>query len=130
MAYSSLWEKKRILVTVKAYPQPSHKYSETVCVAGITDEGEWIRLYPVTFRDLPKEKQFSKYDWIEAQVKKASGDYRPESYNINTDTIKIMGSIGTKDNWKKRKEIIIPKLSRSLEELRNKCKEILFFRNN
>ena len=28
-------EKKTVLVTVKAYPNPSKKYGETVCVAGI-----------------------------------------------------------------------------------------------
>lgn len=73
------WETKRILITVKAYPQPSSRYGEAVCVAGITEKGKWIRLYPVQFRDLPQEKQFKKYEWIEAKVIKSSDDTRPES---------------------------------------------------
>lgn len=36
---------KEILVLVKAYPEPSKKYGSSVCTAGITKEGEWIRIY-------------------------------------------------------------------------------------
>ncbi len=43
------WEKKRVLVTVKAYPEKSKKYGEVVCTIGLTEEGEWIRLYPIPF---------------------------------------------------------------------------------
>lgn len=30
----------KILITVKAYPAISKKYDETVCTAGITEEGK------------------------------------------------------------------------------------------
>jgi hypothetical protein len=46
-------ESMRLLVTVKAYPQPSKRYGETVCVAGVridTDIPSWVRLYPVAYR--------------------------------------------------------------------------------
>lgn len=33
------WEKKRVLVTVKAYPEKSKKYGEVVCTIGLTEEG-------------------------------------------------------------------------------------------
>lgn len=57
---------KKVLITVKAYPNPSTKYGETVCCAGIDiDTGKWIRLYPIPFRDLDSAKQFSKYTIIE-----------------------------------------------------------------
>ncbi len=53
--------KRRVLITVKTYPQPRMKYEETVCVAGIDmDSLQWVRLYPVQFRALPFEKQFRK----------------------------------------------------------------------
>ncbi len=42
--------KQRILVTVKTYPTLSRKYGETVCTAGIGEDGTWIRIYPVPFR--------------------------------------------------------------------------------
>ena len=38
-------EKKRVLILVKAEPSPSRKYGSTVCTAGVTDNGEFIRLY-------------------------------------------------------------------------------------
>jgi hypothetical protein len=49
------YERVRVLIAVKTYPNPSSKYEETVCVAGIQlDRGqpEWIRLYPVRFRNV------------------------------------------------------------------------------
>ncbi len=53
------FETKKVLVTVKTYPNPSRKYQETVCVAGIDlDTKTWIRLYPIKFRDLEANKQF------------------------------------------------------------------------
>jgi hypothetical protein len=62
-------EKKRILITVKAYPNPSKTYGETVCCAGIDiDSLKWIRLYPIPFRDLDSEQQFKKYSIIEKRV--------------------------------------------------------------
>jgi hypothetical protein len=40
---------REVLITVKAYPNPSKKYRETVCVAGITREEGWVRLVPHNF---------------------------------------------------------------------------------
>jgi hypothetical protein len=51
----SLTKQIRLVVTVKSYPQPSSRYHESVCVAGIrrdTRDPQWVRLYPVQFRDL------------------------------------------------------------------------------
>ncbi len=48
---------ERILVLCKTYPSPSAKYSETSCVAGITEPGNLIRLYPVPFRLVNDEQQ-------------------------------------------------------------------------
>ena len=42
-------EKHRILVTVKTYPTLSRKYGETVCTAGVREDGTWVRIYPVDF---------------------------------------------------------------------------------
>ena len=52
-------ETKQVLITVKAYPNRSKKYGETVCVAGVDmHTHQWIRLYPIPYRDLEKEKKF------------------------------------------------------------------------
>ena len=57
----------RVLITVKAAPNPSEKYGETVCVAGLRldlDAGGWVRLYPVNFRELDSDGKFRKYDVV------------------------------------------------------------------
>ena len=58
-------ERQRILITVKTYPTLSRKYGETVCTAGLREDGTWVRLYPVPFRRLDQADRYSKYDWIE-----------------------------------------------------------------
>jgi hypothetical protein len=60
-------ETAEVMVTVKTYPNPSETYGETVCVAGIRlDRGrpEWIRLYPVKFRNAGFDSTFKKYEII------------------------------------------------------------------
>jgi len=118
------FEKKRILITVKAYPNPSKKYTETVCAAGIDlADKKWLRLYPIPFRDLELRKKFKKYDIIQADITKAPNDSRPESYQINCDSISLISSLGTKDGWKARKEHILPLLDNSMCEIERKCKK-------
>lgn len=76
---NGIWETKNVLVTVKAYPNPSRKYGETVCVAGVDlKTSKWVRLYPIPFRDLDDEKKFAKYSVIEVRAKKPSDDKRPD----------------------------------------------------
>lgn len=85
-----LVSKERALVLVKAYPQPSQKYEETVCCAGISPTGEFLRIYPVRYRRLPKEKRFERWDVLEFEARKATDDFRPESRHVNEDTIVIV----------------------------------------
>ncbi len=74
--------KEKILVLIKTYPNLSKTYEETVCVAGITDKGEWRRLYPVPFRKMEFTHQFHKYDWISVDTEKNSKEklQRKESH--------------------------------------------------
>ena len=83
-------QKRRIHILVKAFPQSSTKYEETVCCAGITeDTQELLRLFPIRFRRLPKEEQFDRYDLVEMTVTKAA-DHRPESYHVDEDSIHLI----------------------------------------
>jgi len=44
-------QKRRVRILVKAFPQPSTKHEETVCCAGVTEDGEQLlRLYPIRYR--------------------------------------------------------------------------------
>ncbi|SRR5258708_2108427 len=112
------WEEKEVLVLVKAYPTPSIKYGETVCTAGITRDGKWIRLYPVQFRDLPKEKQYSKFTWIRVKVTPSAEKLgRPESHKIDQDSVEILGRIEAGKHWTERESYFLPHVSKSLDEL-------------
>jgi hypothetical protein len=77
-------ETAEVMITVKTYPNPSETYGETVCVAGVRlDRGdpEWIRLYPVKFRNAEFDSQFKKYDVIRLNgTYHQATDNRPESF--------------------------------------------------
>ena len=71
------------LITVKAAPNPSTTYGETVCVAGLRidpdDEG-WVRLYPISFRDLERDEQFKKYQVVNLRAVPSRQDRRIVSW--------------------------------------------------
>lgn len=102
------WERKQILITVRTYPVPSRKDVEVSCTAGVTAEGDWIRLFPIAYRFLDDEKQFTKYDWIEANVMRAPNDARLESHRIDRDSIKTLGHVGTGTarDWAERRRLL------------------------
>lgn len=113
-------ERLRVLITVKTYPIPSVRYDELVCTAGVNESGDFIRLYPIRFRDLPFSHRYRKYQWIEVDAEKHTGrDTRKESYRPREDTLKICGEpIPTQpDNWAQRARYALAKTSTSMEEL-------------
>jgi hypothetical protein len=113
-------QKLKVLITVKTYPIPSRKYDELVCTAGVTETGDFIRLYPINFRDLPFSQQYKKYQWIEVLAEKHRGhDVRKESYRPDCDTIQILGEPikSNPGNWAERARYALAKKARSMEEL-------------
>ena len=114
---SFVWED--ILILVKAYPTPSTKYIESSCTAGITRSGEWLRLHPLPFRMLESNRQFKKYQWVRARIKK-SNDPRPESHFIDIDSMEVLGeSLSTKHNWAQRVAFLESLRWKSLEDIWN-----------
>ncbi|HBC45448.1 MAG TPA: hypothetical protein DCZ43_00225 [candidate division Zixibacteria bacterium] len=109
-------EKKQVLITVKAYPNPSREYGETVCCAGIDlNNNQLIRLYPIPFRYLDDKLQFKKYSIIEVDCFRSNDDKRPESFKVNCDTIKIIDYLDTvKEGWKRRNDIVLKAPLKSL----------------
>jgi len=113
-------EKLKVLITVKTYPIPSKKYDELVCTAGVTETGEFIRLYPINFRDLPYTQQYKKYQWIEMVAERHRGrDVRKESYRPDCDSIQLLGKPipSGRDNWAERARYVLRNMSSSMEEL-------------
>lgn len=112
-------ERLKVLITVKTYPIPSAKYDELVCTAGVNEAGEFIRLYPINFRDLPFSQQYKKYQWIEVLAEKHKGrDVRKESYRPKCDSIQTIGEpIPTRQgDWSERGKFVLPKAARSMED--------------
>src|SRR5262249_55741035 len=93
----------------KTRPELSRANKETVCTGGVfADSRDFVRLYPIPLRYLDDERTFKKYQWIEARVRKAIRDPRPESYNIRCDDIRVGETIPTvKGDWGRRAEWIV-----------------------
>lgn len=123
------WERKRVLVTVKTYPEKSRKYGTTVCTVGLTEDGEWIRLYPIPFKFYNGKDSIKKYDWIDVECQKNDHEKlgRKESYKVRSESIKIVdrslsGKKGRRVDWKQRNEILMEHVSPSLECLQEQYK--------
>ena len=102
-----------VLVTVKAYPQLSNRHGEVVCVAGVRldrDKPEWIRLFPVPYRDLP-ELKFKKYEVLRTKVRRGN-DQRPESYRLDLDHLEVVRAVGTgRDQlWRERRQLLVARV--------------------
>jgi hypothetical protein len=116
----------RILITVKTYPIPSATYDELVCTAGVLESGDFVRLYPINFRDLPFAQQYKKYQWIEVEAQEHKGrDLRKESYRPDCGTLRVVGKpIPTRGgDWSDRARYVLKKKAASLEELQARQRE-------
>lgn len=110
----TVWMPTKVLITVRTYPTPAYKGVEVSCTAGVTDAGAWIRLFPVPFRYLARDRRFRKYQWIELRTRKAS-DPRPESYHPDIDSIEVLTEpLPTAASWQARKNAVFPLKAESL----------------
>ena len=112
--------RERLLITVKTYPTLSRKYGETVCTAGVREDGSWVRIYPVPFRRLDEAEQYKKFDWIECDLVRSRKDPRPESHHpADMKQLVPTGHIDTADNWRERRRLLLgrTKVHASLQTL-------------
>lgn len=115
----------KVLLTVTTYPLPSRSYDELVCTAGLLQNGEWIRIYPVPLSFLLGQRksgkmQSFKYTWMELDLNQRTDDFRPESFspkNYDFRDLKLYDKIDTKDNWALRKEICLKNVFTNLDAL-------------
>jgi hypothetical protein len=100
--------KERLLITVKTYPTLSRKYGETVCTAGVREDGSWVRIYPVPFRRLGDTEHYRKYDWLECDLLPTRTDPRPESRRpFDVNQLEPKGHMGTEDGWRERRRLLL-----------------------
>ncbi|TVP67208.1 MAG: hypothetical protein EA343_00695 [Nodularia sp. (in: Bacteria)] len=122
-------KKSKILIATKTYPSISTKYRETVCTAGILlDDDEkpqqWIRIYPIRFRQLDFDKRYPRWSIISAEIERNEKDYREESYRINDSSIEIVRKIDTKKDWAERKSLVLPLEFKSIREIKEQGKSL------
>ncbi len=110
----------RVLATVKAAPNPSATYGETVCVAGLrVDPGAegWVRLYPINFRYIEHDYTFRKYDIVTVDATPAQ-EGRRESWRPQVATLKVEGHL---DGWPSRMPHLLPFANNTMCELNRRA---------
>ncbi len=115
----------KVLITVKTYPTLSNKYDELVCTAGFKEDGSWVRIYPIPFRKLDYDKQYSKYDWVEVDLERNTSDFRLESFKPKSieSAFKIVAHLETDDSWRQRKEIVLQNVYTNMTTLIAQAKD-------
>lgn len=116
-------KKSKILIAVKTYPNLSTKHTETVCTAGLLENDSWVRIYPIQYRHMDKNQKFAKYQWIEAEIMRDTRDPRPESYKLASE-ITPLNRINTKNEWQKRKNIMLQNVYTDLSELIDEARDV------
>lgn len=104
-------DKTKVLITVMTYPHPSRGHQELVCTAGISEAGDWVRLYPIDYRYQPSNRRFRKYQWVEVELEALGhkNDGRKESRKPDLDSLRLIGEpLDTKNSWRKRRDFIDP----------------------
>lgn len=117
--------RKKVLITVITYPLPSRSYDELVCTAGVLENGDWIRIYPVPLSFLLDLKGLGKvnnvkYTWIELELVKRTDDFRPESFSpkhYDFRDLTLHNRLDTKNNWQLRKDFCLEKIYTNLTQL-------------
>ncbi|MBI4360794.1 hypothetical protein HY572_03405 [Candidatus Micrarchaeota archaeon] len=107
--------REKLLVLAKATPEISQKYEHLICVAGITDKGEWRRVYPIPWSIFwgSSPLNFKKKMWIEYELESEKpSDHRPESRKIKPATIKPLGEA----SFNEIEALLFPRIT-SIEEL-------------
>jgi len=103
-----------VLIVVKAAPNPSERYGETVCVAGIRldpDSQGWVRLYPINFRELDQDSSFKKYDVVSLEAIPSRGDSRTESWRPRMGTLVKQSHL---TGWARRAPYVVDHIAESM----------------
>ena len=103
------------IVIVKAAPQVGRRHGETVCCAGIDLYGNWLRLYPVSFRTLEQSKKFGRWDQIKFKWRLPHDDKRVESRRVDQQSIEIVGQLRKSERERFLGKAVVTSLLRERE---------------
>ena len=102
------------IVLIKAAPQVSQKNGETVCCAVIDLKGDWLRLYPVSFRHLDDAQKFGRWHRVRFNWSLPKDDQRLESRRIDQRTLSVVGELPKRE----RQDFLASRIVTSLEKER------------
>ena len=107
--------KTEAVVIIKAAPQVGQRHGETVCCAGIDLYGNWLRLYPVSFRQLDDGQKFGRWDRIRFDWRTPNDDRRPESRRVDQQSIEIAGDLKPSERERFLAKSIVTSVNRERE---------------
>lgn len=106
-------------ILIKAAPVIGDKHGETVCCAGVDIYGNWLRLYPVSFRVLDDSKRFRRWDKVKFNWRRPTNDARIESRHVNNQTLEICGSLNKSERTSFLSKHIVSSLTNERQEGRS-----------
>ncbi|MFP6742792.1 MAG: hypothetical protein VCD33_14410 [Alphaproteobacteria bacterium] len=104
---------------IKAAPQISQKHGETVCCAAIDLDGNWLRLYPVSFRHLDDGQKFGRWDRVRFNWSLPKDDQRRESRRIDQQSLTIDGALPKRERQDFLSSLIVTSRDKEREEGRS-----------
>lgn len=107
------------IVIVKASPRIGAKHGETVCCAAIDLQGNWLRLYPISFRDLDNEQKFKRWNRIRFKCHRPSDDRRVESRRVVQSSLEVVGSLKKSERERFLENLIVTSLDAEEEQERS-----------
>ena len=117
-------EKDRCVIIVKAQPHRSSKYSETVCAAGVGEDGRWRRQYPVPYRILNNSHKFKRWEWIRYEYRLPKNDRRKESQKVVPNSIVTDGTLRSSE----RGRLLAPLILRDFSDADDRGKSLTLVR--
>ena len=108
-------------IIVKALPQVGEKHGETVCVAAVDAYRNWLRLYPVAFRQLDDAQKFKRWQRVRFKwrLPPRNRDNRIESRNVDQASIVTVGELRTNDRASFLEPLVVQSTKREFAEGRS-----------
>ena len=107
------------IVIIKAAPQAGRRHGETVCCAGIDLQGDWLRLYPISFRRLDQGQKFGRWNRVKFKWRRPIDDRRIESRRVDQESLEIVGTLKKAERERFLANSIVTSLDKEREEERS-----------
>lgn len=100
------------VILLRSAIEPRKPLAEAIYCAGVTPEGEWVRLSPLSFHRGQSARQLKRWDHVRFAVQQSATDGRPESRVVAKQSLAIVGECPPKH----RQGLLAPLLVKSLAD--------------